>query len=400
VGKEETEILIGKNNRMNEYENDIPYKDLGGAGYFTMTDNKKWIITGNTSTAISNGLYDIINRLGSVKITESTTQFSSRKTLSIEHDPGTKLIPSFQYRQSLHPYALNSDYRMWNKINIDNQLDWEPGAIPMQRIFTSESYFKSHPNYFALIGNAPVPNQINFTDTATATALSKNLEVWTMAKGRAKYWSVSPFPNHIVSEDAQTKAIIKETGSPAGAPLLLANKIATQNKERIYCVWLDGPYRKACTSIRLEPNVMIVLDTRDTDHGVSLGEGNSNEAFRKDLGEWKKITSNLAVHMHVTNEENYLMPFPNLHALQNSLKYLHDQGVDRIIFDGESGVGTSFADLKFYVASNLAYNVNQNVDSLIWKYCDFTYGKAANAMNGYIQALERSIQGGKSKLTV
>jgi Domain of unknown function (DUF4838) len=399
VGNADEEILIGKSNRLDKYEKSIPYKDLGGDGYFTMTAGQKWIITGNTATAIGNGLNDIINRLGSVKLSENITQYSSVKNLTISNDAGSKVIPSFSYRQVLNPQASNAEYKYWNKINIDNEMDWGTWGYSLERIFPTESYFKTHPEYFAQIGSSRSPHQINFSDTATGAAIQKNLEVWTMTKGRASYWSVSPFPNHIVSEDAQTLNTIKETGSAAGAPLKFANKLAQLNKERTYSVWLDGPYRKACTALQLASNVMLVLDTKDIDYGVSLGEGTTNEAFRKDLADWKKITSNIAVFLYVTNNENYLMPFPNLHALQSTLRYLHDQGVTKVIFGGDSGRGTSFADLKFYVASSLAYNVNENVDSLIWKYCDFTFGKIAGAANGYVQALEKSIQGGKSKLT-
>ncbi|MEP7322991.1 MAG: DUF4838 domain-containing protein [Saprospiraceae bacterium] len=398
VGTSDEEILIGKSNRLNKYENSIPYKELGSTGYFTKTADKKWIITGNTTTAIFNALYDIINRLGSLKLTEGMTQYSSRKNLAILSDPGTKIIPSFNFRQTLNPQSSNAEYRNWNKINVDNEKDWGTWGYSLERILAAPSYFKTHPEYYAQIGNDRSPNQINFSDTSSEIALRKNLDVWSMAKGRALYWSISPYPNHIVSEDAKTLNTIKETGSAAGAPLKVANAVALLNKEKIYSVWLDGPYRKACTTFSLEPNVMLVLDTKDTDHGVSLGEGNANETFRKDLSDWKKITSNIAVYLHLTNEENYLMPFPNLHALQKTLHYLHDQGVEKVILGGDSGSGTSFSDLKFYVASNLAYNVNENVDSLIWKYCDFSYGKAASSMNGYIQALERSIQSSKSKL--
>lgn len=398
VGKQDHEILIGKSKRTAEYDGAIPFDKLGSEGYYTKTIGLKWIITGNNSTAITQGIYDIFNKLGSIKLVENMTQYSQQKNLAIKSNPGMAFIPSFNYRQAISPNAMNADYRAWNKINIDNQKDWGTWGYSIERILPEQPYFKNHPEFFAMIGNTHVPNQINFADTATLSAVDKNLEIWTMGKGRAKYWSISPYPNHIVSQDAASQSIIKETGSSAGPLIKMVNEIAGKNKDRIYSIWLDGPYRKACTSCKVNQNVLLVLDTKDTDHGASLGEGNYNEAFRNDLADWKKITPNVAVAMHVTNEENYLMPFPNLHALQKSLLYLHDQGVDKIILNGDSGAGTSFADLKYYVGASLAWDVNQNVDTLISRYCENTYGKASTSMYGYIQALERTVQSGKSRL--
>jgi hypothetical protein len=398
VGKQDHEILIGKSKRTADYDGAIPYDKLGSEGYYTRTAGQNWIITGNNSTAITQGIYDIFNKLGSIKLVENMTQYSMHKTLQIKGDPGTIFIPSFTYRQAISPYALNADYRAWNKINVDNQKDWGTWGYSMANILPEQPYFKNHPEFFALIGNTHVSNQINFADTSTHSAVSKNLEIWTMGKGRAKYWAVSPYSNHIVSEDAKTQSIIKETGSAAGPVIQMVNDIASKNKDRIYSIWLDGPYRKACVSCQVAQNVMLVLDTKDTDHSASLADGTHNESFRKDLMDWKKITPHLAVVMHITNEENYLMPFPNLHAMQKSFQYLHDQGVDKIILNGDSGAGTSFADLKFYVGSSLAWDVSQNVDTLISRYCENTYGKASSSMYGYIQALERTVQDGKSKL--
>ncbi len=399
VGPQDQEILIGKSNRTSKYEKSLPLDRLGANGYYSGVKDQKWIIAGNTSTALVEALNDIITELGAAKHVESMTHFSQLKNLTIPGGTGKIFKPSFSYRQAINPYALNPEYRAFNQLNIDNQKDWGTWAYAMERIFPSESYFKSNPDFFATIGNKTTSNQINFSNPKMQESLEKNLEVWTMTKGRARYWSISPYPNHIVSEDALTAASIKETGSAAGALLKLVNAVAVKNKDRQHAIWLDGPYRIAPNSITPAPNVMIVLDTKDVDHSVSLAEGKSNEVFRKDLADWKKLTSNIAVVSHLTNEKNFMMPFPNLFSLQKSLQYLQQQSVEKIIFNGVSGPGSSMSDLKFYVASNLAWNANQHVDTLIWRYCDNTYGQAAKSMTGYIKALETAVSSSQSRLS-
>ncbi len=399
VGAQDEEILIGKSNRTKSFENSLPIEELGADGYYSGVKGKKWVIMGNTSTALANGLYDIINELGAAKHTESVTQFNQMKTLVIPGGKGKIVKPDFTYRQVINNHALNADYRAFNQINVDNQKDWGTWAYSMERIFPTEAYMKSNPDFFAQAGGKTVANQINLANPQMQVALEKNLEVWTMAKGRATYWSISPYPNHIVSEDDLSAAIIKETGSPAGALIKLVNAIADKNKARQHAVWLDGPYRKAPGSIVPAANVMIVLDTKDVDQSVSLADGQLNESFRTDLAAWKKITTNIAVVAHVTNEKKFLMPFPNLNTLQKSLKYLQQEGVHNIIFDGVSLAGSAMSDLKFYVAANLAWDVDQSVDSLIWKYCDNTYGPAAKSMSGYITALEKAASNSKTKLS-
>lgn len=397
VGPQDEEILIGPSNRNQSYLNTIPWDEVG-EGYYSGVKNKKWNLLANSATGLSQGLNDVIVRMGAIKLNENITQYSLHQNFVVPAEPRI-FKPSFSYRQAINPNALNQSYRDWNFLTVDNQMDWGTWEYSMERIFPSESYFKTHPQYFAEINGEKVPHQINFAHPDLQADLEKNLEVWTMAKGRATYWAISPYPNHIVSEDPHTVKAIEETGSPSGVILKLVNEIAKKNKGRTYAIWLNGPYRKAPTNIKPEPNVMLVLDTRDVDHATSLGEGPVNEPFRNDLLAWKAITNNLAVVSHVTNENRFMMPFPNLNALQKSLQYLSGAGIRKIIFMGVSGAGASFPELKFYVASNLAWDANQNVDSLIWKFCDNKYGTGAKSINGYIQALERAVQSSKSKLS-
>ncbi len=399
VGKQEEEILIGATNRNAAFESSIPLKELGKEGYFSGVRGKRWVITGNSTNGIINGLYEILSKMGASKLTENITQYANKKTLITEAKDITH-VPSFSYRQAINPHALNEEYRKWNHLNIDNQMDWGTWAYSADKIFTPESYFKSNPEFFAQIKGKPVPDQFNFSNKSMAAALEKNLEVWSMAKGRATYWSISPSENHIVSEDDLTQQTIKETGSAAGALLKLVNSIAEKKKDRIHVIWLDGPYRVAPSNPKPAENVMIVLDTKDVNHAASLGESVWNEPFRTDLAGWKKLTSNIAVVSHVTNEKNFMMPFPCLTALQGSLKYLKKEGVEKIIFSGVSGPGAPMSNLNFYVASGLAWDTDQSVDSLIWKYCDNHYGTAARSMYGYYKGLETAVGAGKVMLSV
>lgn len=397
VAPQDEEILIGSSNRNKSYISSLPLNEVEN-GYYTGVKDKKWIILANSATALSQGLMDIIVRWGGIKINENITQYSLQRKLIIPSAPRI-FKPSFTYRQAITPNALNPDYRTWNFLTVDNQKDWGTWEYSMERIFPSESYFKSHPQYYATVNGKRIPDQVNFTYPGLQADLEKNLEVWTMAKGRADFWSISPYPNHIVSEDELSVKSINETGSASGALLQLVNDVAAKNKGRTYAIWLDGPYRKAPSNIKPANNVMLVLDTKDIDHAVSIGEGPVNESFRSDLKAWKALTDNIAVVSHVTNENRFMMPFPNMYALQKSLQYLHSEGIRKIIFNGVSAPGSSVPELKFYVASSLAWDVNQNVDSLIWKFCDNKYGEGGKAMFGYVQALEKAVQSSRSKLS-
>lgn len=393
VGKQTEEILIGKSNRSESISGSIPFDQLGNKGYYSGTMGSKWVITGNSTEAIKNGLYDILNRMGCTKLTDNLTQFVNKPILIIDTKPVVH-IPTFSYRQVINPHSQAADYRHWNQINIDNQNDWGTWGYSCEKILPSGSYLSSNPNYFAVVQGKTVSNQINFSNPVVLAAIEKNLDVWSMVKGRASYWSISPYENHIVSEDELTQKAIAETGSASGALLKMVNAIAEKNKNRTHAVWLDGQYRKAPTNLKLAENIMVVLDTKDVNNGSSLETGLINEPFRKDLAAWKALTRNIAVIAHVTNEVNFMMPYPCLNAWQQSMKYLKKEGVEKIILSGISGPGAPASNLNFYVTSQLAYNADQSVDSLIWKYCDNYYGRASRPMMGYFQALEKAVAAG------
>jgi hypothetical protein len=210
--------------------------------------------------------------------------------------------------------------------------------------------------------------------------------------------------------DAASQAFADAHGGSLAAPILdLVNDVARRVKAsipdaRISTLAYLFSYQ-APTNMRAEDNVVITAAPIFKDHGRPF-DSPENQFYEENTRQWANISSNMMVWDYLTdfNGGGYLMPYPNLKAIGENIKYLAQfpavkgyfgQQMQNTNAPGETG----FAYLRTWVAAKLLWNPDLDYHQLIDEFVHGYYGKAAPYISEYLDLLQNSFDQSDSTLS-
>ncbi len=108
----------------------------------------------------------------------------------------------------------------------------------------------------------------------------------------------------------------------------------------------------------------------------------SNAYYLEQLQAWKAFGGEVYYWNYSTYYDNYFMPLDSINAMQGTYQALKENGVTLLLDLGQTGdlVSTDFAQLKLFLKSQLAKNVNADLNALISAFCDAYYGAGSSYM--------------------
>lgn len=126
----------------------------------------------------------------------------------------------------------------------------------------------------------------------------------------------------------------------------------------------------------------------------------ADTSFCEDLAKWGQLTQNIILWDYVVQYRNLISPFPNLHVLQPSLKYYHDNGVSMLFLEGNPETGGEFHELKAYMLAKLMWDVNADVNQIMDDFLKGYYGNAGPIIREYIDLLQASLLKSGEQLSI
>lgn len=149
-----------------------------------------------------------------------------------------------------------------------------------------------------------------------------------------------------------------------------------------YHTTLQLPARK------LPANVGVLVSAARFQHRVNLSQAKGYEEMRHLLADWKKITPNVYVWDYARNFNDYLSPFPCLHAMQSRFRFYREMGVKGILINGSGYDYSSFDDVQSVVMAQLMADPDLDVDKAIEAYFKEHYPVTSDLLTEYYTALE------------
>ena len=151
-------------------------------------------------------------------------------------------------------------------------------------------------------------------------------------------------------------AIDAREESQAGATLAFVNAVA-ERVEQTHPDVLLSTYaylytRKPPKHIKPRRNVMIQLCSIECCdfHAIDNPSCPLNRAFCADMAGWKKIADNVFIWHYNTNFKGYLLPFPNLRSIGQSVAYFaKNNGKGVFMQAAGNGFSTELSDLRNYI---------------------------------------------------
>lgn len=418
VEKFTPEILIGFGVRGQNFP-DINRNELGEEGFVLKPLlNGDFLIAGNTERAVFYGVYTFLEY--AVGFKAYTSSVEKWETLTNPVFPEKEIIQKadFEYRDAFFTCAFNPEFAVKNKLNLNKAYipkhlgggkKYYSFGHSLDLLLPAGEYFSSHPEYYALFNGERTPLQPCLTNPKVFEIVRNNLIKQIKDNPDCEIFSVAQNDSDVFCECENCKKIHKKEGSASGVYISFVNKLAKSIKKDYPNVLIHTlAYRHtrfAPKTVVPEDNVIIRLCNIECDWSkpfeVLEKEGNEQVSeFVNNLKEWGKITKRLYVWDYAVNFRNYLLPFPNFYQMAENIRFMHKNGVTGILEQGNYAYngGACLDELKAYLISKLAWNVNENPKQIIADFCSAVYGAGGKYIVEYIDLLTDAVKGHKMTL--
>ncbi len=394
------EILIGKNNRLENLGADINFDSLGLDGYTIKTLGDNLIIAGGSKKGTLYGVYNFLDEILGCKMYTPEDIYIPKNSNIIIPELNLTEVPKIVYRELHMPSARSSQlYCDWHKLNHVSERNKYYGTFvhTMQHWVPSEVYFKDHPEYFSEINGIRVPNQqVCLSNPDVYKIVVDRMKKEMKEKPEATVWDVSQNDNFGYCTCKQCRQTDSIYGGPSGTLIKFVNKIAREFPNKTISTLAYQYTREAPIGIKPEPNVMVVLCTIECDRSKPIAE-NKDDLFNRDISEWSALTNNIKIWDYVVQFSSYMDPFPNFNVLQPNIQMFVKHGVKYLFEQGSGDSKSDLHELKAYVLAKLMWNPDANVPNIINEFMNGYYGDAGKYIKEYFQtmhsALKKSGQG-------
>lgn len=389
-------IYIGHTSK----EERVHPRKMAPESYLLKTDNQDLVICAGSGKGLIYGVYNFLETyLGCKKLSNDPAIVPQTKQINIPGHILDEYKPPFEYRQAYYPASHDAEYLEWNQLQ---QLDdlWGLWGHSYNKLVPPQTYFKTHPEYYALVKGTRQPSQLCLSNEAVYNIVVSELKKRMADNADALYWSVSPNDDNGYCECDKCKAVDNEQGSPAGSLIKFVNRVASVFPDKKITTLAYGYTHKAPKSMKPADNVYVFLSDIDAYRDKPLADEGSAAAFRTDLKGWTALTKNIFIWDYITQFTNYLAPFPNFHTLQPNMQYFRDNGVKGVFAQGSGDTYGEWAELRSYVTAKLFENEKTNVSQLVSGFIRDYYGNAAKYIQQYFDLLQEKMLASHRKLDI
>ena len=325
----------------------------------------------------------------------------------------------FEYRNTDWRSGWNPLYSLANKLNGDLHgavTNEQGGHIEylgssnhtLSTLFcSSDKYFESHPEYFALHDGKRVPDQLCLTNENVYQIVLEEvlslLQYYHDPKADLQIISLSQADNQVYCECDACKALDNANGSHAGTMITFVNRVARAVKEKGYVnVEIDTlAYmytRKAPSTVVPEDNVIVRLCTFECcfSHPIDDPDCSENMELMKDLKEWSEICDKMYIWDYTTNYAYTLGIFPDFDVLQRNLQCFYENGIRGVYEEGNYYIhlcDTEFGDLRTYLIAKLLEDPYCDYEAEMLGFCNYYYGEGGEYIKTAIDEITANTKG-------
>ncbi len=368
--------------------------------YLLQTDGTDLIICAGNGRGLMYGTYGFLeNYLHCKKISNYQAIVPVSTSIIIPGRIRDEYKPPFVYREVYYPASHDAEYLEWNQLQ---QLDdlWGLWGHSYNKLVPAQTYFNSHPEYYALVKGTRRATQLCLSNEAVFNIVVSELKKRIADNREAVYWSVSPNDDNGYCECDKCSAVDNEQGSHAGSLIQFVNRVAKTFPDKKITTLAYGYTHKAPKNLKPADNVYVFISDIDAYRDKPLTVEGTAATFRNDLKEWGGLTRNLFVWDYITQFTNYLTPFPNFNSLQPNMQYFKDNGVKGIFAQGSGDTYGEWAELRSYVMAKLLQNDKADEKQLVSQFFKDYYGNAAKYLQQYFDLLQDKMTASKRKLDI
>jgi hypothetical protein len=377
-------------------------KEWGSDGFGVWIDRRNIIFYGATEKAIEHAIYYTLEHSFGIRFIGETF---IPKSARIKPLPYTiyEQVPAFKYREVFYGEARRSGYAEsffltdgQGSGNFERHPGWGLWVHTLHRLLPPETYFESHPEYYALRNGVRMKDQLCLSNQEVLSHVSNALQLEVNKRPKEKYWSVSQMDNYNYCECDKCAHIDAEEGSNSGSIIRFVNEIAKLFPDKVISTLAYQYSRTAPKVTKPLPNVNIMLCTIEENRAISL----TGSGFEKDLADWSKISQNILIWDYVINFSHMVMPFPNWPTLQENIQLFKKYGVNMLFEQGYNNSSSEMQELRCYLLSKWMWDPTLDADSLTQLFLSNYYGAAGPIVKEILDQEVSELQKSGKSLTL
>ena len=403
------EIILGDNEHLKKTGLAVDFSKLGKEGFTIRTKGDTLIIAGGRLRGTMYGVYALLeDYLGCRWYSEKVSKIPRMARIEIGEIDDTQ-VPVLEYRDSFFRHAWDADWSARNKMTGHaSELDvtrggktvfWPP-CHSFNYILSPEEHFADHPEYFSMRGGKRIGaprTQLCLTNPEVLRITIETVKRWAKEHPDAKIITIEQNDWGNWCECPSCKVIDDAEESHAGTMINFANQVGEAIEEELpdisICTFAYQYTRKPPKNVRPRRNVIVRLCSIECVFTQPLEDATvaQNKAFVEDIRSWSKIADRIYIWDYVTNFSHYIMPHPNLDALQPNIQFFVKYGSKGIFEQGSygQGGGGELAELRAYMIAKLLWNPNCDVKAVMDDFLGGYYGNAGANIRQYIDKLHK-----------
>lgn len=391
----ELEISVGDTGRdASDFDG---FKD--GSYVITSSENRV-VLHGAGNKGTLNAVYAFLEKYCGCHWYESGVIVTPENaSLTVPYGINDEYQPYFEYTETDTTSSRDLEFSLANGLtggvyrNFSAEQGGDVGYIGtfahtlVQHYCKPETYFESHPEYYALHKGERVPKQLCLTNPEVIDiVVSEVLEALKKEHDPSATIQIVSLTQHDNQEYCQCEkcaALDKANGSQAGTMLTFVNAVAERVKAAgdysniVFDTFAYQYTRKAPSAVVPREDVIVRLCSIECCFGHPLDDPDckENKAFMHDLEQWGKICNRVYIWDYVNNYRETVCIFPNFGVMQRNVQIFYENNAKGIYEEGNYYIANSdgeFGEMRTYLLSKLMQN----------PYCDYSA-----EMNGYLEAV-------------
>ena len=378
---------------------------LGDDGYRLVARPPHLLVVGDGMHSPLFGVYGLLeDYAGCEWFSKSFSTIPSKNAFAIPADLDDVQIPAFSGRD-LSWWDTNKDSDFAARLRLHGprirynnpkyggarfKFDRKLGSSHSFELLVPEKeFFKDHPEYFALYAGHREPKQPCLSNPDARRIMKKRFlaRIAEAYPQGGRYFNLSQNDNACYCRCPTCKALDAREGTPMASIVDFLNEVADDVAEKypgaiihtlayMYTV-------KAPKTLKLRPNVLVVLCTDQADHWKPFHKSANPDScqFVRELRRWNECASKIQIWDYAINFLCYSQPYPSLKAMHENFLFFRDNGVTHVYEEGcPNSYYANFAALRLWLTAHLFWNPDQSLDALVERFMCGYYGAAAPYM--------------------
>ena len=162
------------------------------------TDSLRLVIAGGNDKGTLFGVYTFLEKYLGCRMYAPGVKIIPEKDTMLLGKINDKEVPEYNYRTIHYKVSWDAEYVDWHKLNHDAEGErpaWGTWVHTFNSLVPPETYFRDHPDYYALRDGKRLPTQLCLSNPEVLKVVIQNLRRQIAQNPAAKYWSVSQNDN-------------------------------------------------------------------------------------------------------------------------------------------------------------------------------------------------------------